>query len=112
MLTSDLFLTHYDPKKEIIVASNASSYGIGACIVHKLEDGSIKPIAHTSRTLLPVGKYYSVIEKESLGIVFALTKFHRFFHGRTFTSQTDHRLLLTILGSNIGLPTYIANRLQ
>ena len=44
-LTSDLFLTHYDPKLEIIVPSDASSYGVSACILHKMPNGAKKPIA-------------------------------------------------------------------
>ena len=39
-LISDLFLRHYDPKLEIIVASDARSYGVGACILHKMLDGT------------------------------------------------------------------------
>ena len=39
-LTSDLFLTHYDPKLKIIVTSNASSYGVGVCILHKMPNGT------------------------------------------------------------------------
>ena len=49
-LTSELFLTHFDPKLNIIVVSDASSYRIGACILHLMPDGSKKPIVHASRT--------------------------------------------------------------
>ena len=70
-----------------------------------------KPIAHASRTLLPTEKHYSQIEKEALGIIFALTKFHRYLHGRFFTLQTDHKPLITIFESKKGLPIYTANRL-
>ena len=55
-LTSELFLTHYNTDLEIIVASNASSYGVGVCILHKMTDGTLKPIAHVLRPLLPAGK--------------------------------------------------------
>ena len=53
VLTSDLFLTQYNPDLDIIVASDTNLYGIGACILHKMPDGSNKPVAHMSRTLLP-----------------------------------------------------------
>ena len=55
-LTSDLSLTHYNPTLDIIVASDASSHGIGACILYKLPDGSRKTVAHASRFLLPAEK--------------------------------------------------------
>ena len=76
-----------------------------------MPDGTKKPIAHASRTLLPAEKHYSQIEKEALGIIFAVTKFHRYLHGRFFTQQTDHKPLITIFGSKKGLPIYTANRL-
>ena len=74
---ADLFLTHYDPKMEIIVASDARSYGVGACILHKMPDGTKKSIVQASRTLLPAEKHYPQVEKEALRIIFAVTKFHR-----------------------------------
>ena len=110
-LTSDLFLVHYDPKLEIIVASDASSYGVNSCILHQMPDGTKKPIAHASRTLFLAEKYYFQIENEALGIIFAVTKFHRYLHGRFFTLQTDHKPLITIFGSKKGQPIYTAHRL-
>ena len=68
---SNLFLTHFDLKQEII-ASDASDYRIGAVILHRFEDGTTMPVAHASRTLLPVEKNYNQIEKEGFAITFAV----------------------------------------
>ena len=76
-----------------------------------MPDGTKKPIALASRTLLPAEKHYSQIEKEALGIIFAVTTFHRYLHGRFFTLQTDHKSLITIFGSKKGQLIYTANRL-
>ena len=83
-LLSDLALAHYVPKKELIVASDTSDYGIGAVLLYKFEDGVTKPIAHASRALLPLERNYCQIEKEGLAIMYAVKKFHRFIHRRTF----------------------------
>ena len=104
-LTSDLFLTHYNPDLDIMVASIAYLYGVGACIQHKMTDGTIKPIAHALRALLPAEKNYSQIEKEALGIIFSVSKSYRFIHGRHFTLQTDHKPLFTIFGPKVCLLT-------
>lgn len=93
------------------MASDASTHGVGACILHKWKDGKVQPIAHASRSLLPAERNYSQIEKEALAIIFTVTKFHRYIHGRYFTLQTDHKPLVTIFGSKKSLPTYTANRL-
>ena len=104
-------LPHYDPTLDIIVANDASSYVIGACILHKLPDGSQNAMAHASRSLQPAEKQYSQIEKEALGIIFAVTKFHRYLHRRRLILQTNHKPLITIFGPKKGLPVYTANRL-
>ena len=50
--TSDLSLTHYDSKKDIIIASDAGNLGLGAVILHNENNSQVKAIAHALRTLL------------------------------------------------------------
>ena len=110
-LTSNLALTHYNPNKQIYVASDASNSGLGTVILQK-EDDKLKPIQHVSRTLLPAEMNYSQIERKGLAIIFAIKKFHTYVHGREFILQTDHRPLLAIFGSKKGILTHNTNRLK
>ncbi|XP_037959893.1 uncharacterized protein K02A2.6-like [Teleopsis dalmanni] len=97
---------------KLIVAADASNYGLGACIMHEYSDRSIKPICHASRSLTPAEQKYSQIEKEGLALIFAVTKFHKMLYGRRFILHTDHKPLLTIFGRKTGIAIRQANRLQ
>ena len=66
---------------------------LGAVLLQKESHGQEKAIVVAE-------KGYSQIEKEALGIIFAVKMFHRFIHGRSFTLQTNHRPFLFVLVPN------------
>ena len=88
LVTEAPVLAYYDPKKDLMIQSDASCSGLGAAL---LQDN--RPIAYASRTLTETETRYATIEKEMLAIVFALEKWHQFTYGRHVDVRSDHKPL-------------------
>ena len=57
LLQADSLLAHYDPSKPLVVACDASQYGIGAVLSHVLDDETERSVAYVSRTLSTAEKH-------------------------------------------------------
>lgn len=102
---------HYNPELPLVLTTDASNYGIAGTLSH-MDNGEEKPIACVSRTLMPSEKNYSIVQKESLAIYYAVKKFEKYLVGTKFTLKTDQKCLTTIFGENKQLPVMHAARLQ
>ena len=82
-----------DLSKPFIIRTDASDYGVGAVLLQE-HDGKKFPVAYASKKLSTHERGYSVIERECLGIVWALEKFQVYLYGREFVVETDHQPLV------------------
>ncbi|CAG2207359.1 unnamed protein product [Mytilus edulis] len=112
LVTSDMILTHFNPELPVTLACDASPYGLGAVISHRYPNGSDRPIAFASRSLAPAEKNYSQIDKEALGIIWGIKKFHSYLYGRKFKLITDHQPLIYIFNPQKGVSVTASARLQ
>ena len=103
---------HFQPDESLLLASDASSVGVGAVLFHRFANRTEKVIANASKSLTPAERNYSQIEREALSIVFGVKKFHQYLWGRDFTLLTDHQPLTTIFGFKKGVPLLAASQLQ
>lgn len=67
-LSSDLVFTHFDPNKDIVVATDA----MGAAFMHRF--------MHFAATFNASGKNYSQIGKKARALIFGLKRSHFEFH--------------------------------
>ena len=81
-----------DWDKTFVVRTDASDRGVGAVLLQETQ-GTLLPIAYISRKLLAREMNYAAIEKECLGIVWAVEKFQPYLYGKEFILQTDHKPL-------------------
>lgn len=91
-LTAAPILQHPDFEKPFYLQTDASNYGIGACLFQKDGDKE-RVVEYASRTLSDVEKRYSVSEKECLAIVDNIERFRHYLEGYHFFVITDHQSL-------------------
>ena len=85
-------LAYYNPNKPMILQTDASCKGLGACLLQ-----NERPIYFASRALTETQKGYVAIELESLAVTWAMEKFHHFLYGNKFILETDQKPLEVIL---------------
>ena len=91
-------LALYDTKEDLILEVDASTKGLGACV---MQGG--KPVSSASKFLSKADSNYSNIECESLAVVFGLQHFKAFCYGRQITIRSNHQLLESIYSKPIAM---------
>ena len=84
-------LPYFDVNAETTLQIDASKKGLGACLIQKG-----KVICYASRALIKAEQNYQNLEREALGTIWGMEKFHYFLYGKEFTLETDQKPLVSI----------------
>ena len=83
-------------KKPFILATDASTTGLGACLSQEI-DGVLKPVGYAGRGLTGAERNYTTTKQECLVVVWAIQHFRVYLEGQEFQLLTDHNALNYIL---------------
>jgi len=84
-------LRYFNPKAETLIQTDGSLKGLGAVL---LQQG--QPVYYAAKALTDTEQRYNNIEREALGLVWGLERFHYFIYGKPCTIHTDHKPLEAI----------------
>lgn len=77
-MQSDRFLVHYDSNLPLVLATDASPYGVGAVFSHQYSDGTERPLQYALQTLTSTQQKYSQVDEEAYAIIFGIRKFYQY----------------------------------
>ena len=93
-------LAAYNSHRETIISTDASNHGLGATLSQVQDDGSRRLVAAASRSLSETEQRYAAIEKEALGVCWAMEKFSHYILGmKSVVIETDHKPLISLFGN-------------
>ena len=84
-------LPYFNTSAETTLQTDASKKGLGACLI---QNGKV--VCYASRTITKTEKNYQNLEREALGTIWGMEKFHYFLYGKEFTLETDQKPLVSI----------------
>ena len=83
-------LPYFDINAETTLQMDASKKGLHACIIQKG-----KAVCYVSRALTKTEQNYQNLEREALGTIWGMEKFHYFLYGKEFTLETYQKPLVS-----------------
>ena len=86
-------LSHFIPRRPLIIETNASNYALAAILSIQAEDGEIHPIAFHSQTFVGADLNYDTHDKELLAIFNAFKQWRHYLEGSPLPIDiiTDHK---------------------
>ena len=95
--TSPEILAHYNTNHHTVIATDASSKGLGAVLLQTQDNGQHCPICYISRSHSDAERNYAVIEKEALASTWACERLEEYVLGLRFTMETDYKAHVPLL---------------
>ena len=84
-------LPYFNVNVETTLQMDASKKGLRACLIQKG-----KVVCYASRAVTKTEQNYQNLEREALGTIWGMEKFHYFLYGKEFTLKTDQKPLVSI----------------
>ena len=113
LMKVDMCMKFYNDTKPLYLETDASGIGLGVALLQMHEGTACQKdvapdntnlclIAFASKSLTGAGHRYSNIEREALGIIHGLKKFHHYYFAREVLIIPNHKPLVAIFKKRCG----------
>lgn len=105
-IVKNLYVYHPGKEGTHILNCDASDYVIGEVLYQRNNNGEHKVTAHVSRSLKGTKRNCFTSEKETLAIVYCISKFRYYLVGQHFEILSDNQVLSFMLNVNSQMREY------